>query len=424
MKSNRVVITGLGVLAPNAHGIQNLEQALKEGKSGAKHSKLLEDLNFSCQVVSVPENIEQLKEHYFSKERSLAMNSSMIFGSIAAVDCWRDAGFEVLDQGDNQVDWDTGAIVGTGVGGTDTIGEYVVPLTNAGKVKRLGSTMVEQAMSSAVSANIGGILGLGGQVSTNSSACSTGSEAIVNAFWMIKEGRLKRMLAGAAEGMSQYTWATFDGMRVLARGFNHAPTEASRPMSASARGFVPGAGAGILMLESLESAEQRGAKIYAEIIGVHVNCGGQRNGASISAANPYGVRRCIKTALDMAGIDYRSIDLINGHLTATMADPLEILNWQEALGCAPSDFPLIQSTKSLIGHTLGASGGIESVASVLQLHKHFVHGSINCEDLHPVIEPFSKSVVQTTQSMDLKIVAKASFGFGDVNACLIFKKWS
>ncbi|MGD0465354.1 MAG: beta-ketoacyl-[acyl-carrier-protein] synthase family protein [Gammaproteobacteria bacterium] len=422
--SSRIVITGLGVLAPNAHGLKDFEVALRNCYSGIRHSELLQKLNFSCQVVGVPQNIDTLKQQYLSTQSLMAMNSSMIFAAIAAIDCWRDAGFKLIDPSENIIDWDTGAIIGTGVGGCETIGGPVAQFTDQGKVKRLGSTMVEQAMSSAASANVGGLLGLGGQVTTNSSACSTGTEAIINAFWAIKEKRAKRMLAGATEGASQYTWATFDAMRVLARGFNDTPQQASRPMSQTASGFVPGSGAGVLMLESLESAEERGAKIYAEIIGVHVNCGGQRNGGSISAPNPAGVVRCIQEAITMAKINYKDIDLINGHLTATMADTLEINNWQKALKCQPSELPPINSTKSLIGHSLGAAGAIECVASILQLCKGFIHGSINCEDLHFKLEQFSDSIIHKTKETDLNVLAKASFGFGDVNACLIFKRWN
>ncbi len=421
--SSRVVITGLGVIAPNAHGLKDFEIALRNGYSGISHSKLLQDLNFSCQVVGVPQNIDTLKQQYLSNQSLMAMNSSMIFAAIAAIDCWRDAGFKLIDPSENVIDWDTGAIIGTGVGGCETIGGPVAQLTDQGKVKRLGSTMVEQAMTSSASACVGGLLGLGGQVTTNSSACSTGTEAVINAFWMIKNKRTKRMLAGATEGASQYTWATFDAMRVLARGFNNTPQQASRPMSQTAAGFVPGAGAGALMLESLESAQERGATIYAEIIGVHVNCGGQRNGGSISAPNPLGVTNCIQQALNMAKITYKDIDLINGHLTATMADPIEIHNWQNALKCNYNELPPINSTKSLIGHTLGAAGAIECVAGILQLCKGFIHGSINCEDLHFKLEPFSGSIIHQTKEIDLNILAKASFGFGDVNACLVLKKW-
>lgn len=417
----RVVITGMGIVSANAHGLEDYEAALRGMRSGIRHLPLLEELGFACQVVAAPQNIEALRTRYLSEEALVAMNSSMSFAAIAAIDCWEDAGL-TRPARDSEVDWETGALIGTGIGGIDTVGDRVVPLTQQGNVRRLGSTTVEQSMVSSASANIGGLLGLGGQVSTNSSACTTGTEALVNAFYAIQSGRLKRVLAGATEGTSPYTWATFDAMRVLVRGFNDKPEQASRPMSASAAGFVPAAGAGILMLESLESAEARGARIYAEIIGAHVNCGGQRNGGSISAPNPEGVQRCIQSAIKMAGIHPSEIDLINGHLTATMADALEVHNWQAALGCLPEELPLINSTKSLIGHALGAAGGIECVASVLQLHKGFIHGSANCEDLHPKLTAFASRIVHQTQEFDARILAKASFGFGDVNACLLFQR--
>lgn len=420
---NRVVITGMGVLAPNAHGLSNYEMALRESQSGLRHIEQLKELNFTCQVAGIPQNVAALKQQYFDSASLLAMNNPMIFGAIAALDCWKDAGFQVPPKDRDTIDWDTGAIIGTGLGGADTLGERLAPFTDQGKSKRLGSTIVEQVMASASSANIGGFLGLGGQVTTNSSACTTGTEAIANAFFSIKEGRLKRVLAGGTEDPSRYIWAGFDAMRVLARGFNDTPAKASRPMSATASGFVPAAGAGVLMLENLESAEERGARIYAEIIGAHVNCGGQRNGGSISAPNPFGVQRCIQKAIEMAGISPREIDLINGHLTATMADVLEIQNWQKALQCEPHELPFINSTKSLIGHGLGAAGGLECIASVLQLHKKFIHGSVNCEDLHPQLEAFAERIVQKTRAIDAKILAKASFGFGDVNGCLLFKRW-
>ncbi len=419
----RVVITGMGVVAANGHGLEAFSAALRAGQSGIRHQPNLEKLGFSCQVAGVPEISDEIKAKYFSSEALLALNSSMIFAGIAGIDCWRDAGFTVPPTGGGQVDWDTGAILGTGIGGADTLGENVVPRVNEGKVRRLGSTMVEQSMASAVSAWIGGALALGGQVTTNSSACTTGTEAIINAYFLIKEGRWKRMLAGGAEGASPYIWGGFDAMRVLSRGYNDKPEQASRPMSASAAGFVPSSGAGIVMLESLESAQERGAKIYAEVLGGHVNCGGQRGGGSMTAPNPEGVVRCVRQAILEAGIEPSQIDVINGHLTATMADPLEVKNWLRALECQPEDFPLINSTKSLIGHGLGAAGGIETVASVLQISQGFVHGSLNCDDLHPELESVARAIVHSTRESQAKILAKSSFGFGDVNGCLILGKW-
>ncbi|MBW2558136.1 MAG: beta-ketoacyl-[acyl-carrier-protein] synthase family protein [Deltaproteobacteria bacterium] len=420
---NRVVITGMGVVAPNGHGLDNFEQALREGRSGIQFIPRLKELNFSCQIGGMPEGFDDIRKSYFDHEKLMSLNDNIGYISVSAVDAWRDAGFTWSDEND-QVDWDTGTILGCGIGGMDTIAERVVPMVNEGKVRRMGSRIVEQVMNSGTSARVGGLLGLGNQTTSNSAACSTGTEAIVDAMWRIRTGQAKRMLAGGSEGASPYIWAGFDSMRVIARKFNDQPEQGSRPMSASANGFVPGAGGAVLVLEDLETALDRGATIYAEILGGIVNSGGQRNGGSMTAPNAEGVQRCIKGAVSDAGISSDEIDAINGHLTATFADPGEINNWSQALNRGPEDFPYINSTKSMIGHCLGAAGAIESVAVVLQLHKGFLHPSINCEDVHPKIEAFADKIPHKVMEYpELKIMAKACFGFGDVNSCLIFKKW-
>ena len=417
-------MTGLGVLAPNGHGLEAFERALRQGESGIRVVPGLAELKFGCQVGGVPQGVDQLQGNYLSDEELYAMNPNMVYAAIAAIDAWTDAGLARIAP-DAEPDWSTGAVIGTGIGGIDTIAEKLAPKTDAGKVARLGSTMVEQIMSSGNSARVAGLLGLGNQVTTNSSACNTGTEAIVEAFHRIREGRAERMLAGGSEGHSKYIWAGFDAMKVLNRGKNDAPAQASRPLSASAAGFIPGSGSGVLMLESLDSARARGARIWAEVLGGFVNCGGHRQGGSMTAPNPNSVQRCIRGAVAMAGILPREIGLINGHLTATFADPHEVENWRAALELSAEQLPLIQSTKSLIGHALGAAGGIECVASVLQVARGFAHGSLNCEDLHPEVARFASSVVhQTREVPELSVIAKASFGFGDVNGCVIFKKYS
>ena len=419
----RVVITGLGVLAPNGHGLAAFSAALREGRSGIRHHAHLEEAKFGCQVGGIPENVEQFQGQYLTDEELFAMNANMIYAAIGSIDAWTDAGFEVPGL-DGKADWDTGAIIGTGIGGIDTISETLGPQVDAGKVRRLGSTMVEQIMSSGNSARIAGKLALGNQVSTNSSACNTGTEAIIQAMQRIRNGHAVRMLAGGSEGHSHYIWAGFDAMRVLNRTKNDDPEAASRPLSASAAGFIPGSGAGVLMLEELESAQARGARIYAEILGGALNCGGHRQGGSMTAPNPDSVQRCIRGALSDAGIAGSDVNAINGHLTATFADPHEVNNWSKALEVAPGNMPHVHSTKSLIGHALGAAGGLECVASILELHHGFVHGSVNCEDLHEDLTDFATCVVHETIDVpDLSIIAKASFGFGDVNGCIIFKKF-
>jgi 3-oxoacyl-(acyl-carrier-protein) synthase len=382
------------------------------------------EAGFNCHVAAVPHGVDALAQAAFREEELLAMNASHRYAALAAIEAWQDAGFARPDAGDDRVDWDSGAVLGTGIGGMDTIAERVVPLVNEKRSKRLGSTGVEQVMASGISARVSGILALGNQVTTNSSACATGVEAVAEGTWRIRAGRAERMLCGGAEVPSPYIWAGFDAMRVLSRKFNDQPEKASRPMSASAGGFIPGCGAGVLVIESLDSALARGARIRAEVLGVATNCGGHRGGGSMTAPNPTGVQRCIQAALADAALEPARIDAISGHLTATGADPKEVANWSRALGRGPADFPVITSTKSLIGHALGAAGAIESVAAVLMLEGGFVHASRNCEDVHPEIAPFAASIPHETRALPgLSVMMKAGFGFGDVNAALVLRKW-
>ena len=423
--ARRVVVTGLGVVAPNGCGQEQLTEALRGGVSGIRHVPLLEELKFGCTVGGIPEGVDEISEAYFPPDELLAMNTSHRYGCIAAIDAWMDAGLERPDRGDDRVFWEAGAVIGTGIGGLDTAGEKLIPLVDAGRVRRLGSTMVEQVMGSGVSARVAGLLSLGNQVTANSSACSTGTEAIIEGSQRIRVGLAERMLCGGTEGSSHYAWAGFDAMRVLCRSHNDEPGKASRPMSASAGGFVPGSGAGILHLESLESAQGRGARIYAEILGGAINCGGHRSGGSMTAPNAEAVQRCIRASVADAAIDPGEIDAINGHLTATGADPKEVASWAKALERSPEAFPVITSTKSMIGHALGAAGALESVACVLMLRDGFVHPSINCEDVHPEIEAYAGSIPHVVRELpDLNTMIKAGFGFGDVNACAIFRRWT
>lgn len=424
MNKPRVVVTGIGVVSPNGTGVDAFESALRQGQSGIRFIQELEALNFSCRIGGIPGDFERAYENCFGRPAPEECGN-IEYAAVAAMEAWRDAGL-YLPKDDDSAQWNSGTIFGCGICGMQTIANEVVPTINAGKVRRLGSRIVERVMGSAVSAHLAGLLGLGNQVTSNSSACSTGTEAIIEAAWRIRMGLADRMVAGGSEGASPFTWGGFDSMRiVLSRKFNDQPEKGSRPMSASACGFVPGAGAGALILENLETALARGARIYAEIIGGMVNCGGQRGGGSMTAPNPEGVVRCIRGAVADAGISPDAIDAINGHLTATFADPQEIRNWSRALERGPEDFPIINSTKSLIGHCLGAAGAIETVAAILELHKGFIHPSINCEDIHPEIEPFAGRVARTCiEDRAPSIIAKASFGFGDVNSCLILRKWN
>ncbi|WP_298316881.1 beta-ketoacyl synthase [uncultured Aquimarina sp.] len=425
MSEKRVVITGLGVVAPNGTNVSEFTKAIRTGTSGIQYIDELNQLKFSCQIAGKPIYKYNHLNNYFNSVQLRGLHASGLeYGVIAGLDAWKDAGLTIPDKTENPL-WNAGIIFGTGVLGVDKFREAIYKV-DAGNVRRLGSTTVIQTMASGISAFLGGMLGCGNVTTTNSSACSTGTEAILMAYDRIVSGKAEIILAGSTSDSGPYVWGGFDAMRILPHKYNNNPTEASRPMSETASGFVPGSGAGALVVESLESAHKRGATIYAEILGGHVNSGGQRNGGSMTAPNSIAVKECIQQAVINSGIKANDIDTVNGHLTATTKDAMEIENWCDALGRKGKDFPYINSLKSLVGHCLAASGSIESVATVLQLKEDFIFGNINCEDLHPEIAAMvdRERIPSRTISKPLKIAAKASFGFGDVNACIIFKKYS
>lgn len=422
----RVVITGIGVVAPNGTGKADFTEALKTGKSGIKHIAALEELEFGCQIGGIPDISNCIWNSYI-EQHGLGTSSLMIqYAVLAGLEAWTDAKLIIPDFGSSDVDYDTGAIIGSGIGTIDIYGERIIPSTNQKNIKKLRSTIVEHSMLSGGSATLSSILGLGNQLTFNASACSTGTESIIMAFERIQSGQATRMFAGASEPYSPWHWSPFDSLRVTTRKHNHEPEKGSRPLSSTASGFVPAAGAGILLLEELESALNRNAHIYAEIIGSHINSGGQRKGGSMTAPSPEGVIKCIKEALVQASIDSSEIDLISGHLSSTMADPIEIKNWVLALDRNKENFPFINSTKSLIGHAIGAAGSIETIAALLEMQYNFIHPNINCEELHPDISAqiSEKCIPQNClENIDINCIAKASFGFGDVNSCIILKKY-
>jgi 3-oxoacyl-(acyl-carrier-protein) synthase len=421
---NRVVITGMGVVAPNGVGIKNFSKAIREGISGITFHQQLKDLNFSCCIGGIPPVSEELKAAYLTPLQLRGFNSSgILYGCIAGVDAWKDAGLGLDNNG--EVDYESGTVFGTGSSGIDKFRDSIYMLDDK-QVRRLGSTVVVQTMASGISAYLGGMLSLGNQVTTNSSACTTGTEAILMGYDRILNGKAERMLVGSCNDHGPYVWGGFDAMRVMTYKHNDTPEQGSRPMSASASGFVPGSGAGAMVLESMESARKRNATIYAEVLGGAINSGGQRNGGTMTAPNPEAVQHCIRNAIMSAGIKTSDIDVINGHLTATTKDSLEIENWTTALERNGRNFPYINALKSMIGHCLAASGSIESIATVLQIKDHFVIPNLNCEDVHPDILKLVDESIIPKQCIDIPvdIAVKASFGFGDVNACVVFKSYS
>lgn len=419
----RVVVTGLGVVSPNGVGVPAFLAAIRQGLSGIRFMPEYERLRFNCQVSGLPQfEWDELKDYLPEVTMNGLKAIGIGYGVRAALDAWADAGNSI---GSDQPRWETGCIFGSSVGDTEVV-KKVIHKVDAGEARKLGSRVVEQIMNSGVTAYISGRLGLGNRIITNSAACATGTQAILMGYEHIKHGQAKRMLVGSTEHVDSYIFGTFDSMRILARKFNHLPEQASRPMSVSACGFVPGSGAGAMILEDLDFALERKATIYAEIAGGAANSGGQRSGGTMTAPGSAGIIKCITDALASAKMDAASIDLICGHLTATAADTLEIQNWSLALGRQGDDFPLVNSLKSMIGHCLTAAGSIEAVAAILQIVHQFVHPNINLEDPNPeLLKTVSADKLPVTMvEKEIRTVAKANFGFGDVNTCLLFSKYN
>ena len=419
----RVVVTGMGVVAPNGIGIPAFLNAIQNGISGIKFIPHYRELNFSCQVAGMPAFDWESLKNYISEVTFHGLKGTNIgYGVAAALDAWADSG---IPYDTDEPRWETGCVFGNSIADTEAMKNVIAKVDNK-EARKLGSRVVEQAMNSGVTSYISGRLALGNKVVTNSAACATGTQAILMGYETIKDGYARRMLVGSAEHVDTYVYGSFDSMRVLSRKFNDDPEKASRPMSITAGGFVPGSGSAALVLEDLDFALERGARIYAEILGGNTNSGGQRQGGTMTAANSTGVIRFITESMNMAVLTGEQVDLVSVHLTATNADKQEIQNWCQALGRSGDDFPVTNSLKSMIGHSLSAAGSIETVASILQIVNGFVHPNINLEDPNPEIlnlVSLEKLPVKMLKK-EVNIVAKANFGFGDVNSCLILSKYN
>src|ERR1700761_163005 len=306
--NRRIVVTGLGVVAPNGVGIPAFLNAIQKGISGIRFVPLYEELHMSCQVAGQPEFEWESLKKYISEVTFYGLKGTNIgYGITAAMDAWTDAG---LDFDTDEPRWETGYVFGNSTPDTQAMKNVISRVDNK-EAKKLGSRVIEQTMNSGVTAYISGRLGLGNKVITNSAACATGTQAILMGYEYIKYGFADRMLVGSSEYIDTYIFGTFDAMRVLSRKFNDQPERASRPMSATAGGFVPGSGSAALVLEDLDYALARGAKIYAEVLGGSTNSGGQRGGGSMTAPAPAGVIRCIEDAVKLSGIETNQIDLIS-----------------------------------------------------------------------------------------------------------------
>lgn len=423
LKRKRVVITGVGVCAPGKPGKEAFWQLLESNCSAIDFQPEMKEAGFACHIGGLPKVNEEEYSEFL--EPSLIHNGfsfSLLYAAMSAAECWKDAGMPTPSR--DVFHQETGCIFGCGTHGIDEL-RRAINKVDEGKGRRLRSSTVFQTMNSGSAAYISGKYGLGGYVSSNSSACATGTESLLLASERIAYGRETAMIAGSTSEGGIYVWGGFDAMRILPRNFNDRPGEGSRPMDKSSQGFVPSAGAACFYLESLESALRRQAPVYAEILGGYSNCGGQRNGGSMTAVNSEAARRCVRGAILDSDIEPHEIDTVNGHLTGTDFDALEIHNWLKALGGSRREPIYINSFKGHIGHALAAAGSLEIAGILGQFSRKRIFGNSNLHELKPELQDIRENINIPLSTLDVvpRIVAKASFGFGDVNSCVIMKSF-
>jgi 3-oxoacyl-[acyl-carrier-protein] synthase-1 len=400
----RVVVTGMGIVSSIGNNTQEVLASLREAKSGIVKADKYAELGFRCQVHGAP----TLDPAEAVDRRAMRfLGGGAAWNHVAMEQAIRDSGVEEKDISNER----TGIVMGSGGPSTRAIVEAADTTRSKGP-KRIGPFAVPKAMSSTASATLATWFKIKGVNYSISSACATSNHCIGNAAEMIQWGKQDMMFAGGCEELDWTLSVLFDAMGAMSSGFNDTPTKASRAYDKDRDGFVIAGGAGVLVLEELEHAKARGAKIYAEIAGY----GATSDGFDMVAPSGEGAARCLRMALaSVKG----PIDYINPHATATpIGDLKEIEAIREVFG---KNVPPISATKSLTGHSLGAAGAQEAIYSLLMMNNGFICESANIENLDPAFEDMP---IARERKDDVKIgaVLSNSFGFGGTNASVVFKR--
>ncbi|MBS0548530.1 MAG: beta-ketoacyl-ACP synthase I [Proteobacteria bacterium] len=407
----RVVVTGLGVVSSIGNNAAEVTESLKAGKSGIEFMPEYRDLGFRSQVAGTLKlNVEELVDRRLMR----FMGNGGAYAYLAMKEAIADAGL-----GDAEVSNDrTGVVAGSGGPTTGAIVQAALTTKEKGP-KRVGPFQVPRAMSSTVSANLATAYKIKGLSYSISSACSTSAHCIGNAVECIQLGKADRMFAGGGEELDWTLSVLFDAMGAMSSKYNDAPQTASRAYDKDRDGFVISGGGGMLVLEDLEVAKARGAKIYAEVTGYAATS----DGADMVAPSGEGALRCMKLAVEgFPGGAKRNapVDYINTHGTATpVGDITELNAIRKVFG---DKLPTVSSTKSMTGHSQGATGAHEAVYSLLMMKHDFVAPSINIFNLDPEAEgyPLARTRIDNAK---LETVMSNSFGFGGTNACLLFSRY-
>ena len=402
----RVVITGMGVVSPLGNDLNSVSDSLRQGRSGIQFREIYKEKGFRSQIAGVP--VIDLDEHVDRKAKRF-MGDAAAFAYVSMKQAIEDAGLTEEEVSNPK----TGLIMGSGGASTEN-NELAIRLLNEKGIRRVGPYMVPRTMSSTVSACLATPFKIKGVNYSITSACATSAHCIGNAMELIQLGKQDRVFAGGGEEEHWTQTMLFDAMGALSTKRNDEPEKASRAYDANRDGFVIAGGGGVMVVEALDVALARGAKIYAELVGY----GATSDGYDMVAPSGEGAVRCMKLALDTLD---GSVDYINTHGTSTpVGDTAELRAIKEVFGDA---IPAISSTKSLTGHSLGAAGVHESIYTMLMMQGDFITASANIEDLDP--DAVGVPIVRETQNdVTLNTVMSNSFGFGGTNATLVFNRYS
>ena len=404
----RVVVTGMGIISCIGNNLQEAVDSLKEGVSGISFSPEYATMGFRSQVFGKPKII---LEDFIDRRLRRFMGDGAAYNHLAMEQAVKDSGLEEKEVSHER----TGIIMGSGGPSTHNLVQAADTARNESP-KKVGPFMVPRCMSSTNSATIATNFKIKGVNYSISSACSTSAHCIGNGAEMIQWGKQDVVFAGGGEELDWALSVLFDGMGAMSSKYNDTPQKASRPYDAGRDGFVIAGGGGVVVLEELEHAKARGAKIYGELTGY----GATSDGADMVAPSGEGARRCMQQAL--ATVE-GPITYINTHGTSTPAgDITELDAIREVFDGAGRDMPHIGSTKSMTGHSLGATGAQEAIYSLLMMKEKFVAPSINIENLDPGAGnmPIARTRID---NVDHKTVLSNSFGFGGTNCTLAFSKY-
>ncbi|HEX3938554.1 MAG TPA: beta-ketoacyl-ACP synthase II [Xanthobacteraceae bacterium] len=416
----RVVVTGLGLVTPLGCGVEETWQRLLRGESGIKHIEKFEVADLACRIAGqVPRGDGSAgsfnPDNWMEPKEQRKVDDFIVFAMGAATQALNDADWHPREYDDQIV---SGVLIGSGIGGVEGIAETALVLRDRGP-RRVSPFFIPGRLINLASGYVSIAHGLKGPNHAVVTACSTGAHAVGDAGRLIALGDADVMVAGGTESpVNRISLAGFAACRALSTGFNDTPERASRPYDRDRDGFVMGEGAGAVVLEEYEHAKRRGARIYAELIGYGLS--GDAYHITAPAEDGDGAFRCMTAATRRAGISVGDIDYINAHGTSTpLGDEIELKAVERLVGNAAGRIAM-SSTKSAIGHLLGAAGAVEAIFCVLAMRDQILPPTINLDN--PSVATTIDLVPHKAQKRKVDVVLSNSFGFGGTNASLVFRK--